>query len=284
MILNPTRIGAHLPIGKGLKYVADEAVARGLEALQIFVRNPRGGVARKLSEEEISYFNTTMHAHDIKPVVVHIPYTCNPAAVKDDVYKFALQVVQEELERCSTLGADYLVLHPGSYTSSNLEQGIKRIVTLLNQVLDHYTGETTLLLETMAGRGTEIGRNFEEINTIMQAIHNKRHIGVCIDTCHLFAAGYDVSSTEGIEDLLAAIDHTCGREAIKILHSNDSQTELGSRRDRHAHIGEGFIGESSFRKLLHHEFFSKLPFILETPYEELDKDIEILKSARQQRF
>lgn len=274
------RIGAHLPIGKGLKHTADEAVARGLEALQIFVRNPRGRGARTFTEEEIDYFKATVLAHNIDPVVVHIPYICNPAAAKDDLYEFARQVVKEDLQRCSLIGANYLVLHPGSYTTSTLEQGIARIARLLNDVLDNYAGKVTVCLETMAGQGTEIGRDFNELNTILQLINNQERIGVCLDTCHVFAAGYDVSSEEGIARLLGEIDRTFGRDAIKLIHSNDSQKELGSRRDRHAHIGDGFIGEAGFKRLLRHDFFGTFPFILETPFEEVDRDIAALKKLR----
>ncbi len=274
------RIGAHLPIGKGLKHTADEAVARGVEALQIFVRNPRGRGARTFTEEEIDYFKAMVLTHNIDPVVVHIPYICNPAAARDDLYEFARQVVKEDLERCSLIGADYLVLHPGSYTTSTLEQGIARIVGLLNDVLDNYAGKVTVCLETMAGQGTEIGRDFNELNTILQQITNQERIGVCLDTCHVFAAGYDVSSEEGIARVLKEIDRTFGRDAIKFIHSNDSQKELGSRRDRHAHIGDGFIGEAGFKRLLRHDFFDTFPFILETPLEEIDRDIAALKKLR----
>ena len=274
------KIGAHLPIGKGLKHTADEAVALGLEALQIFVRNPRGSGARTFKEEEIDYFKATLLAHDINPVVVHIPYISNPAAAKDDLYELAHQVVKEDLQRCSLIGADYLVLHPGSYTTSTLEQGIDRIARLLNDVLDNYTGEVTVCLETMAGQGTEIGRDFNELNTILQLINNQERIGVCLDTCHVFAAGYDVSNEEGIARVLEEIDRTLGRDAIKLIHSNDSQKELGSKRDRHAHIGDGFIGEAGFKRLLRHDFFGTLSFVLETPYEEIDRDIAALKKLR----
>ena len=184
------------------------------------------------------------------------------------------------MERCSLIGADYLVLHPGSYTTSSREQGIDRMAGLLNDVLDNYTGKVTVCLETMAGQGTEIGRGFYELNTILQLINNRDRIGVCLDTCHVFAAGYDVSTKEGIARTLEEIDITFGQDAIKFIHSNDSQKELGSKRDRHAHIGDGFIGEEGFKRLLRHDFFGTLPFILETPFAEIDRDIVTLKSLR----
>lgn len=275
-----SRIGAHLPIGKGLKNTADEAVARGLEALQIFVRNPRGRGARALTEEELDYFKQTLRDHNISPVVVHIPYVCNPAAAKDDLYEFARQVVEEDLERCDLIGADYMVLHPGSYTTSSVEQGIERIAGLLNGVLVNYSGKVTICLETMAGQGTEIGQSFTELKTILDLIANKAQMGVCLDTCHVFAAGYDVSSDEGIARVLQEIDQTIGRDSIKLIHSNDSQKELGSKRDRHAHIGDGLIGSEGFKRLINHGYFKNLPFILETPLEDIDRDIAALKGLR----
>lgn len=255
-------------------------MGQGLEALQIFVRNPRGRGARKLTKDEIDYFKATVKDHNIDPVVVHIPYICNPAAARDDLHNFARQVVEEDLERCSLLGAKYMVLHPGSYTTSTLEQGIEKIARLLNDILDNYSGEVTVCLETMSGQGTEIGRDFNELNTILQLINNKERTGICLDTCHVFAAGYDVASEEGIKRVLKEIDRTYGRDSIKLVHSNDSQKELGSNRDRHAHIGEGFIGLSGFERLVNHDFFRTLPFILETPFERIDKDISTLKELR----
>lgn len=274
------RIGAHLPVGKGLKNTADEAAARGLEALQIFVRNPRGRGARTFTEEELDYFKRAVRDHDIDPVVVHIPYICNPAAAKDELYAFARQVVEEDLSRCALIGAAYLVLHPGSYTTSTLEQGIEKIAGLLNGILDNYGGDVTVCLETMAGQGTEIGRNFTELNTIIELLHNKSRVGVCLDTCHVFAAGYDVGSEAGVARVMEEIDRTFGRDRIKMIHSNDSQKELGSKRDRHAHIGDGFIGSDGFKRLLHHDFWGSFPFILETPFAGIDRDIAVLKDLR----
>ncbi|NLB88914.1 MAG: deoxyribonuclease IV [Syntrophomonadaceae bacterium] len=274
------RVGAHLPIGKGLKYTADQAVELGLECMQMFLRNPRGRGARNLSSEEIDYFRQVTSEHDIKPITVHIPYIANPASNKDDLYSFALETIEHDLNRCDLIGADYLVLHPGSYTTYTLDEGIKRVTDLLNQVLDSYTGDTIILLETMAGQGTEIGSSFDELNRILQNVANKDKIGVCYDTCHTFASGYDLTTQLGINNILKEIDDTFGREKIGIVHANDSSKELGAKRDRHAHIGEGFIGENGFKNLLTHDFWGKLPFILETPFEGIAKDVQTLKRLR----
>lgn len=278
---NP-RIGAHLPVGKGLQFTAREAVSMGLEAVQMFIRNPRGRGARQYSEQELSEFKQILQENDIGPVVVHIPYICNPAAAKDDLYEYAYEVVAEDLKRCSMVNAGFLVLHPGSYTTSSLEQGIERIAALLNRVLNRHDGETCLLLETMAGQGTEIGKTFEELNLILQQVNNKDKIGICFDTCHTYAAGYNCTTDEGLNEVLTKMDKTFGRDLVKIVHANDSSKELGSHRDRHAHIGQGFINLSGFEILMHNKFFRNLPFILETPLEAMAEDIEALKNIREQ--
>lgn len=273
-------IGAHLPVSKGLKATADDAVLKGVEALQIFVRNPRGRGARVFTEEEIVYFKNRLKENSISPVVVHIPYICNPASVKEDLYVFARQVIEEDLLRCDVIGADYLVLHPGAYTGSTLEEGIERVARLLDQVLNNYEGNTMILLETMAGQGTEIGKNFAELKQIIDGVKMGDKLGVCYDTCHTYAAGYDCSSEQGIKNILNEIDAVLGREKVKLVHANDSLKGLGEKRDRHAHIGEGFIGEQGFSLLLQDDFFKNLPFILETPYEGVEADLVKLKTLR----
>jgi deoxyribonuclease-4 len=274
------RIGAHLGVGKGLKHTADQVIEKGLESLQIFLRNPRGGKARELTKEEVGYFKERITGHGIKPVVVHIPYVCNPAAVKEDLYRFALEVVKSDLERCDYIDADFLVLHPGSYTNSTLEAGIERVAGLLNRVLKGYEGKVKILLETMSGQGKEIGQTFEELQTILQLIKYPEKLGICFDTCHVFASGYDCSNESGINSIIGTLDKSFGRNRIHLVHANDSMRELGSKRDRHAHIGKGFIGVDGFKALMKNDFFKHLPFILETPAEELDYDIKILKEIR----
>ncbi|MGS0746378.1 deoxyribonuclease IV [Syntrophomonas erecta subsp. sporosyntropha] len=275
-------MGAHLPIGKGLKHTADEAVRLGLDALQVFLRNPRGRGARQLSQGEVDYFKKALKDNAIDPLVVHIPYICNPAAVKDDLYQFALETVQQDLERCALVGADFLVLHPGSYTTSTVEAGIERVSKLLNKALENYSGDTMILLETMAGQGSELGSNLDELVNIINGVKRSECLGVCLDTCHTFAAGWDWTRSEEIPDLMAAIDQVIGRDRIKVIHANDSEKELGSRRDRHAPIGQGMIGEQGFAGMFRNPFLGALPFILETPFETVDEDIKTLKRIRQE--
>ncbi len=282
MIVKRPRIGAHLSIGRGLDKTADEAVERGIETLQIFLRNPRGRGARKFISKEIDYFIKKLAESDITPLAVHIPYICNPAAVKEELYQFALETIRHDLERCSSVRGDFLVLHPGSYTTSSMDIGIERAAELLNQVLDEYTGETMILLETMAGQGTEIGSQFQQLLAIMNRITRQDKIGICLDTCHLWAAGYDCSSDEGIDEILLLADGSFGFDKIKLIHANDSNSPLASHKDRHAHIGEGFIGLEGFQKLIQKESLQDIPFIVETPAEKLQEDIDSLKRLRDQ--
>lgn len=271
-----------MSIGKGLKATADEAVAKGLETLQIFLRNPRGRGARNLTAAETDYFIHTLKEKQIGPVVVHIPYVCNPAAVKPEVYEYALQVVTEDLARCDLIEADFLVMHPGSYTTASPAEGIENVSNLLNQALQNHQGKTRILLETMAGQGTEIGRSFEELQQIMDKIIYKDKIGICYDTCHTYAAGYDCTTAEGIAAIIKAMNESFGQDKVFLVHANDSMKELGANRDRHSHIGQGFIGIKGFEALLADPYFSQFPFILETPREGVEEDISRLKRLRKQ--
>lgn len=276
------RIGAHLGIGRGLEHTADQAVAMRLECLQIFLRNPRGYKARQLKENELSYFKATLATHHISPLAVHVSYICNPAAVDPGLYELARSIISEDLARCQQIGADYLVLHPGSYTSSTAPEGLVRVANLLNQVLmDDEPGTVKVLLETMSGQGTELGRDFSQLNEILEMIERSERVGICYDTCHTYAAGNDCSSKAGLEMILQQIDRSFGRERVKLVHANDCQTVLGSHRDRHAHIGAGYIGRAGFAELMSHPFWGALPMIVETPLEGLQHDIENLKQLRQ---
>lgn len=277
-------IGAHLGIGRGLKHTADEAAQLNLECLQIFLRNPRGRKARQLTVSEVDYFKEITTLHNINPVVVHESYICNPAAAEPGLYELAHSIIVEDLQRCTLIGAQYLVLHPGSYTSSSSPQGIERVAQLLNQVLDKDKGVVSILLETMSGQGTELGRDFGELDEIIKRINRRDRIGVCYDTCHTYAAGYDCSSRTGLDSVLSEIENSLGRERLKLVHANDCKSALGSHRDRHAHIGTGSIGLNGFAQMLADPFWATLPMIVETPPEGLRQDIEQLKKLRQENW
>lgn len=279
-IVVPPRIGAHLSVGKGLIKTAAQAEELGIEALQIFVRNPRGAAARQLGDHEVMMFKKEMVKLNIDPVVVHIPYISNPASIKPDLYALAGRIISEDLQRCDLIGAKYLVLHPGSSTGSNPEDSLLRLAKLLEQVLGDYQGSAQVLLETMAGQGSEIGKSFEELKVVFDHCPQADKLGICFDTCHTFAAGYELKSLDGIDNMASDLTKLLGNDIIKVVHVNDSQGQLGSHRDRHAPIGQGELGEEALQRLLHHPIFNKLPFILETPTETLNNDVEILKRLR----
>jgi deoxyribonuclease-4 len=274
-------IGAHLGIGKGLKHTAGQAIEMQLECMQFFLRNPRGSKARQLKDSEVAYFKTAMAQHRIKPVVVHVAYVCNPASPDPGLHDLARNIIAEDLERSAVIGADYLVLHPGSFTTSTPAEGIERVALVLNQVLEADQSRVTVLLETMSGQGTELGRDFAELNQIIKMVNHSERIGVCFDTCHTYAAGYDCRSKAGLGRILQEIDRSFGRERIKLIHANDCRSELGSHRDRHAHIGEGSIGLRGFGRILADPFLSTLPVIVETPSQGLLEDVNRLKKLRQ---
>lgn len=273
-------IGAHLGIGRGLDKTAQQAVEMELECLQIFLRNPRGSRARQLKEMEIITFKNLLAKYRISPLVVHVSYICNPAAANPHLYELAHSIVAEDLARSAQIGADYLVLHPGSYTTSSAGEGMVRVANLLNRVLENDSGPVTVLLETMSGQGTELGGDFEQLHQILQMIKRSDRVGICYDTCHTYAAGYDCKTTPGMENILSHIDGSFGRERIKLVHANDCASSLGSHRDRHAHVGEGSIGLEGFASLLSHNFWGKMPMIVETPIEGLAGDIIRLKELR----
>lgn len=279
-MLELPRIGAHLPVSKGLRHVIDEAQVMGLEALQIFLRNPRGMKARELSSSEIEYFQEKANNLDISPIAVHIPYICNPASVKEDIYQLAHRVITEDLARCDIINADYLVLHPGSYTVSSPDKAINRLIELLKRVLEGYRGTTEILIETMSGQGSEIGRNFEEIGQILKGVGEHPRVGVCLDTCHLFAAGYNIADAQGLKSTLEELSAYVGTDKVRMVHVNDSLGDLGSKKDRHAHIGQGKIGERGFYVLCQHPFLRRFPFVLETEYSGIPRDVEVLKRLR----
>lgn len=274
------RIGCHLSIGKGLKATAEKAVSLGLETFQVFVRNPRGAAARAWSEQEIAEFTKTVEQSGIDPVIVHIPYIVNPASNRQDLYELAERIIREDLERAIALKARYLVLHPGSRGEGSAEEAIERLTALLQRVLHKYTGDTMILIETMAGMGKEIGHEFSQIKTILNGV-NHPMLGLCLDTCHLLGAGYDVVSKEGIAATLEELGRYMDLNLVKVVHANDSQKEINSRIDRHAPIGTGFIGRQGFVNLMAHPKLKKLPFILETPPETIEQDVQVMRELRE---
>ncbi len=272
------KVGAHLSIGKGLEVTAKNAVAMEVETFQVFLRNPRGSGFRVWKNSEVQQFKEIIGLHNIAPVVAHIPYIVNPASSRDDLYKLAQRVITEDMERCDIIDVDYLVLHPGSRGDSINEEAIERLINLLNDILVEYEGEAMMLIETMSGMGKEICSNFDEMKMLWQGIKNKERLGICFDTCHLLAAGYDMATVEGISGVLDEWDRKIGVEHIKVVHANDSQRELGTHIDRHASIGTGHIGIEGFTNLMKNPILRELPFIIETP--TIEEDIQTLRKIR----
>jgi deoxyribonuclease-4 len=261
------RLGSHLTVSKGFDKAAEAAREIGANTFQFFTRNPRGGAARAISEQEIAKWQEIKKTYDIAPIVGHLPYTVNMAAPADKSYAFAKMVVADDLRRMGAVGAEYLVIHPGSHAGSGREEGMKRIIACLEETLLPYGGDTMLLLETMAGQGSEIG-TLIDIGQLMDALGQPSQLGLCLDSCHLTAAGYDFLQKSEVDRLVDDLEQTAGLEHVKVIHLNDSKFEPGTHKDRHARIGEGYLGKEGMMNFITHPAFLQLPMVLETPVED----------------
>ena len=268
-------IGCHLSISKGYEYMGKEALKINANTFQFFTRNPRGGKIKELNKEDIDKLLKIMQENNFAKILAHAPYTMNLCSDKEDIREFAKNMMKEDLERMEYIPGNMYNFHPGSHVGQGVEKGIEYIVKALNEVLTEEQN-TIVLLETMAGKGTEIGRSFEEIKTIMDKVKLKDKLGICLDTCHINDAGYDVSN---IDKVLEEFDKIIGLKYLKAIHLNDSMNERGSHKDRHQKIGEGTIGIKNIEKIINNPILKKLPFYLETP-NDLDgyaKEIELLR-------
>ncbi len=268
-------IGCHLSISKGYENMGNEALKINANTFQFFTRNPRGGKIKELNKEDIDKLLKIMKENNFAKILAHAPYTMNLCSDKEDIREFAQNMMKEDLERMEYLPGNMYNFHPGSHVGQGVERGIEYIVKALNEVLTE-NQNTTVLLETMAGKGTEIGRNFEELKTIIDKVKLKDKLGVCLDTCHINDAGYDISN---IDNVLEEFDKIIGLKYLKAIHLNDSMNERGSHKDRHQKIGEGTIGIENIEKIINNPILKKLPFYLETP-NDLDgygKEIELLR-------
>lgn len=274
------RLGSHLSISKGFDQAAEAAHEIGANVFQYFTRNPRGGAARTIAAREIELWNDVRQKYDIMPVAGHLPYTVNMAAPEERPYAFAKMVVADDLRRMDAVGSEYLILHPGSHAGSGKEVGLKRIVSCLEEAFMPFAGNTMLLLETMAGQGSEIG-TLAEIRVIMETLGWPARLGVCLDSCHLTGAGYDFLERSQVERLVDDIEETVGLERVKAIHLNDSKFPPGSRKDRHERIGRGYLGKEGLLNLISHPAIFTLPMILETPvesYREYGEEIVLIRS------
>ena len=269
-------IGCHLSSSKGFLAMGKTALSIGADTFQFFTRNPRGGKAKAVKPEDAAALNALMQEHNFAPILAHAPYTMNPCAADEKLLEFAQMVMEGDLAMLEYVPGNMYNFHPGSHVKQGAEVGIEKIAALLNSVL-HKDLHTTVLLETMAGKGTEVGRSFEELAAILERVELKDHMGVCLDTCHVYDAGYDI--VDHLDDVLEEFDRVVGLSKLKAVHLNDSKNPFESHKDRHEKIGEGSLGLAAFERIVTHPALAGLPFYLETP-NELDgyaKEIALLR-------
>ena len=273
------RIGVHVSIAGSIDEAIDRAAATGSETIQIFSRNPRGWSSKPLVKSEVKEFRRKRKEKDIWPVLVHIPYLINLATPKEKLFKLSVDSYIEDIARADELGAEYFVTHLGAHTGSGEEAGLKRFCDGLNTVIRESKPKTMILLETCAGQGSSLGHKFEHIAYMLDRIKSG-NIGVCIDTCHIFVAGYDIATKKGLDDTLKRFDKLIGLKRLKAVHLNDAKGNLGSNLDRHEHIGKGKIGLAGMKLILTHPKLKDLPFVMETPKETEKSDVINIRTAR----
>lgn len=260
------RIGAHMSIAGGLPRSVDRAVAHGCETLQIFSKSSNQWRARALAASEVAEFRRRLAASGIGPAIAHASYLINLATPEPRLRARSIASFGEEIDRAEALGLLGVVIHPGACTTSTPEEGLEAIAAAIAHLLRaRPRGRTMVLLEHTAGQGTSLGHTFEQLADLLRRLRWRARVGVCLDTCHLWAAGYDLASVEGYRDTFEQFDRLVGLERLKAFHLNDSKKPIGSRVDRHEHIGEGTLGLDAFRRLLHDPRFERVPMVLETP-------------------
>ncbi len=277
------KIGSHLSTKGSLVKMIESAIDLEISTFQYFTRNPRGGSAREYMPEEIEEFIRLKDKHKINPVVAHLPYTVNLASSTPRTRAFGKQVLYEDLRRSDHIKAEYLVMHPGSHVKNSLEDAIDFIAEGLEFALEGYQGNTIICLETMSGKGTEIGRSLDEIQSILEKLNWNDKLGVCLDSCHLFAAGYDFRDASEVDRLISELKSKIALERVYLTHLNDSKMPHDSNKDRHENIGEGLLENLGISNYINHEFIKNLPMILETPVDdekEYQKDIEKVLNLR----
>lgn len=272
-------IGCHLSFSKGYENLGKDALNIGANTFQFFTRSPQGGKARELDLADVEKLNAILKDNNFDHILAHAPYTLNPCSNKDYVKEFAEMVMRDDIYRMSFFENSLYNFHPGSHVGQGVDKGIEMIVEMLNKILSP-TQKTIVLLETMAGKGTEIGRTFDELAQIIAGVRIKNKIGVCLDTCHIYDAGYDI--VNDLDGVIDEFDRIIGLEKLKAIHLNDSKNPMGSHKDRHEKIGKGTLGLDVFERIINHPKLKHLPFYLETPNELVgyQEEIELLKSLR----
>jgi len=269
------RIGFHVSIVGSIDEAVDRAVEIGCNTFQVFTRNPRSWKAEKLKPKEVKAFIEKVEKFDMKPVFAHMPYLANLASPKQNIYSKSVETLKMELERCRSLKIPYLVTHLGSHLGAGKNSGFKKIIQAIDEAYSTVSGEVMLLLENTAGTRNSMGGSFEDIKYIIENLSSPELVGVCFDTAHGYAAGYDLRTPAAVQETIRRFDETIGFEKLRLIHLNDSRGGLGSHIDRHEHIGLGKIGEEGFRAILKSSL-SRLPLIMETPIDDRRSDIENL--------
>ena len=270
-------IGCHLSSSKGFKNMGEEALKINANTFQFFTRNPRGSKAKKIDEDDIKSLINIMNENNFSKILAHAPYTLNACSADEKVREFAFITMEDDLKRMEYLPNNLYNFHPGSHVGQGSEKGIELIADMLNSLLKEEQ-TTTVLLETMAGKGTEVGRSFEEIQSIIERVNLSHKVGICLDTCHVYDAGYDI--VNDIDGVINEFDKIIGINKLKAIHLNDSKNPFESHKDRHEKIGEGYIGIEAITRIINHPKLKHLPFFLETPNElsGYAKEIEILRN------
>ena len=269
-------IGCHLSSSKGYEAMGKEAKTIDANTFQFFTRNPRGGQAKAINPEDVEKYLSFAKENGIEKILAHAPYTLNAAAATEGLREFAKNIMADDLQRMEYTPGNCYNFHPGSHVGQGAEIGITYISNMLNEILKPEQ-KTIVLLETMSGKGSEVGRNFEELREILDRVEDKDHMGVCLDTCHIWDGGYDI--VDHLDEVVTEFDNIIGLSKLKAIHINDSMNPLGAHKDRHAKIGEGYIGAEALIRVINHPALCKLPFYLETP-NELDgyaKEISLLR-------
>jgi len=274
------RFGFHISIAGGFSKVVERAEVRGCETIQFFSRNPRGWKYDPLNKKEVREFRIMIKSSDLFPIFLHLPYLPNVAAQNSKYYRRSINSIVDDLKRAEKLGAQYLIIHIGHRMEASEDQALEAVSQGIDQAFERAKNSVILLLENTAGQGTEIGYNFEHLRRILDGVHDRERMGICLDTAHAFEAGYDLSRKEGIEQTLESFDRTIGLKRLHLLHLNDSKTPLGSRKDRHWHIGEGYLGKEGFRGLINHPSIRILPGIMETPRKDTVEDLKNMTVIR----
>ena len=267
-------IGNHLSASKGFYAMGKMALKLGGDTFAFFTRNPRGGKAKDLDEEDIRKLRELMEEHHFGKLVAHAPYTLNLCSAKEDVRTFARETIADDLRRMEYLPGNYYNFHPGSHVGQGADQGIAMIAEVLNETL-RPDQKTTVLLETMAGKGSEVGRTFEELRQILDRVDCADKVGVCLDTCHVWDGGYDIVG--GLDGVLRKFDEIIGLDRLLAVHLNDSKNDCGAAKDRHEKLGQGHIGPDALRAVVTHPLLQDRPFILETPNDDAGYAAEIAR-------